>query len=169
MYITCTVYIHLSFLLLVTEALSAHNAREEGRLVYKYGGDPVASFLPHPTHTVLKPTVAHALFMNATHDNDPGLISQRSVYDALPNTALVAIASCASGSCAGYDQLVPHMVRHYPFLPPHLLPLPLSLSPSLTFLHVHLFTVRITRSFPSLSFFSLPPPLPLWSSDKCSE
>ena len=95
-----------------TEALSAHNAREEGRLVYKYGGDPVASFLPHPTQTVLKPSVAHAMFMDATHDNDPGLIGQRSVYDILPNSALVGIASCASGSCAGYDQLVPHMVQY---------------------------------------------------------
>lgn len=57
-----------------TEALSAYNAREEGRLVYKYGGDPVASFLPHSTHTVLKPTVAHAMFMDVTHDNDPGHI-----------------------------------------------------------------------------------------------
>ena len=94
-----------------TEALSAHSAREEGRLVYKYGGDPVASFLPHPTQTVLKPSVAHAMFMDATHDNDPGHISQRSEYDALPNAALVSIASCASGSCTGYDQLVPHTVR----------------------------------------------------------
>ena len=32
------------------------------------------------------------------------------MYDALPNTALVSIASCASGGCRGYDELVPHMV-----------------------------------------------------------
>ena len=33
------------------------------------------------------------------------------MYDVLPNTALTAIASCASGGCRGYDELVPHMVR----------------------------------------------------------
>jgi hypothetical protein len=38
------------------------------------------------------------------------ILQSRSVYDALPNTALAAIASCASGGCRGYDELVPHMV-----------------------------------------------------------
>ena len=54
--------------------MSAPVARELGRLVYKYGGDPVASFLPPPSSSVLKPSVAHAMFMDATHDNDPGHI-----------------------------------------------------------------------------------------------
>ena len=67
-------YMHMHTHYTPAEALSAHGAREEGRLVYKYGGDPVASFLPHPTHAVLKPTVAHAMFIDATHDNDPGHI-----------------------------------------------------------------------------------------------
>lgn len=85
-------------------------ARELGRLVFKYGGVPVASFLAPDGTSVLKPTTAHAMFMDATHDNDPGHILSRSVYDVLPNTALVTIASCANGGCRGYDELVPHMV-----------------------------------------------------------
>ena len=83
---------------------------ELGRLVYKYGGDVVAGFLP-PEQAALRPSTAHAMFIDATHDNDPGHIQQRCVQDALPNTALVTIACCASGGCRGYDELVPHMVR----------------------------------------------------------
>ena len=51
-------------------------ARELGRLVYKYGGVPVASFLAPNGTGVLKPSTAHAMFMDATHDNDRGTSSQ---------------------------------------------------------------------------------------------
>ncbi len=57
-----------------TEAMFAPFARELGRLVFKYGGEPVASFLPPPSNHVLKPTTTNAMFMDATHDNDPGHI-----------------------------------------------------------------------------------------------
>lgn len=45
-----------------------------GRLVYYYGGKPVASFFPPPSGSMLKPSVTHAMFMDATHDNEPGNI-----------------------------------------------------------------------------------------------
>ena len=44
---------------------------ELGRLVYKYGGTPVASFMMPPK---LRPTTAHAIFYDVTHDNEPGHI-----------------------------------------------------------------------------------------------
>ena len=52
----------------------APKARELGRLVYQYGGEPVASFFPPPSNPVLKSSVSHAMFVDATHDNDPGHI-----------------------------------------------------------------------------------------------
>lgn len=55
----------------LTEAMFANIPRELGRLVYKFGGDPVASFF---SSEVLKPSVAKAMFVDATHDNEPGHI-----------------------------------------------------------------------------------------------
>ena len=42
--------------------MSAYNARELGRLVYKYGGVPVASFF---SNTSLSPVVTDAMFIAA--------------------------------------------------------------------------------------------------------
>ena len=41
-------------------------------MVHKYGRHPVGGFLSHPTQDVLTLGVAPAMFMSATHDNDPG-------------------------------------------------------------------------------------------------
>lgn len=108
------VHMHPFTPLLSVEAMFAPIPRELGRLVYKFGGEPVASFFSSST---LIPSVAHAMFMDATHDNEPGHLLSRSVQDALPNTALTTIASCASGSCRGYDELIPHRVSppSFPF------------------------------------------------------
>ncbi|KAK9448060.1 glucanotransferase domain of glycogen debranching enzyme-domain-containing protein [Limtongia smithiae] len=96
---------------LIREAMQAWSESELSRLVHRHGGQPVGS-LTAVNLTPDKPVSSshvHALFMDCTHDNETPT-QKRTVEDTLPNAALVAMCSCATGSVLGYDECYPHLL-----------------------------------------------------------
>jgi glycogen debranching enzyme len=117
---------------LIREAMQAWSTQEMSRLVHMHAGIPIGSFeldeivsseaTDHATAntngTVLRKEVmhhirespVHAMFMDCTHDNEVPA-QKRDARDTLPNAALVAMCSCATGSVMGYDEIYPRLIE----------------------------------------------------------
>jgi glycogen debranching enzyme len=116
---------------LIREAMQAWSTQELSRQVHRHAGPPIGSFETDditsantPEATVgmngtpvtrevirtIKQSPVHALFMDCTHDNETP-VEKRDARDTLPNAALVAMCSCATGSVFGYDELYPKLIE----------------------------------------------------------
>ncbi|EFO20837.2 hypothetical protein LOAG_07652 [Loa loa] len=93
---------------LIREAQNAPISFEQGRLIYRFGGDVLGGFIQKSIQDATS-CVAPALFFDQTHDN-PSAIEKRSVYDCIPTAALLAMANCGIGTVRGYDELVPYKI-----------------------------------------------------------
>ncbi len=94
---------------LIRESMNAWNAQELGRLVHRFGGDPVGSFFQQ-AYRPLKTGIACATFFDITHDNE-SLVKKHCVLDVLPTSSVVLMSGCAVGSTRGFDELVPHHIH----------------------------------------------------------
>ncbi|EGC38367.1 hypothetical protein DICPUDRAFT_45888 [Dictyostelium purpureum] len=106
---------------LIREAMQCHDPSEFSRVVYRYGGSPIGSVHDCEYHSKypstsqsyntkpLKPTLPPALFMDCTHDNETPY-QKRTVYDTLPNAAIVTMTVSAIGSTRGYDEIFPKTI-----------------------------------------------------------
>ncbi|KAK6104908.1 glycogen debranching enzyme [Brugia pahangi] len=93
---------------LIREAQNAPISFEEGRLIYRFGGDVLGGFVQKSIQDA-RSCIAPALFFDQTHDN-PSAIEKRSVYDCIPTAAMLAMANCGIGSVRGYDELIPYKI-----------------------------------------------------------
>ena len=69
----------------MTEGLNAWEARELGRLIHRFGGSPVGSFMQPPARPIM-PSMAHALFFDQTHDNESPISASLLVNSVTPSS-----------------------------------------------------------------------------------
>ncbi|KAL3318337.1 hypothetical protein Ciccas_002999 [Cichlidogyrus casuarinus] len=95
---------------LIREGLQAGDVRQLSGLLHRCGAHlPAGAFSNQPEFT-LRPSLAHALLYDQTHDNEAPAV-KRSCRDYLPSAGLVSMTLSAMGSTRGYDEMVPHHIN----------------------------------------------------------
>jgi len=107
---------------LIRESFSCPDSHDLGRLLHRFGADPVGAFAPHTIDLSsnknskyqnvkpLVPSISHAILYDQTHDNESSF-KKRTPHDLLPTAALVSMCCAAIGSNRGYDEIVPHHIH----------------------------------------------------------
>jgi len=108
---------------LIREAMVCYDSGELSRVTHRYGGHSIGSIeevgfkskfssgttsQPYNTKSI-KPSLPPALFMDCTHDNETPY-QKRTVFDTVPNAAVVAMTASAIGSTRGYDEIFPKTI-----------------------------------------------------------
>lgn len=97
------------FYFLNLERMSASDLKELCHVVHRFGGDAVASFINQEEIILARPTIARAILMDMTHDNNC-IFTRFSPLEFSPTMGFVAMACCPIGSVRGYDEYVPFRV-----------------------------------------------------------
>ena len=110
---------------LIRESFSCPDSHDLGRLLHRFGADPVGAFSAYSIESIdqseiknskynnikpLVPSMANAILYDQTHDNESPF-KKRTPHDLLPTAALVSMCYSAIGSNRGYDELVPHHIH----------------------------------------------------------
>lgn len=104
---------------LIREMENGHDAKEESRLLYRFGvNKPIGSMDAaclskvegNTTIVPLQGSSPHALFMDLTHDNETPS-KKRTAQDAITMGALVNFSWSAIGSTKGFDNLYPDLLN----------------------------------------------------------
>ncbi|KAI6647043.1 hypothetical protein LOD99_8967 [Oopsacas minuta] len=96
--------------LLIREAIHTYRPYDLCSHIYKFGGELFIGSMLQQITLPSKGDTPLAIFYDVTHDNE-NIIEKHTVFDVVPTTAIISMSTCPTGSCRGYDELIPHHIH----------------------------------------------------------